>query len=67
MFYETKVTEIYCMADDFCKELAKVQEKYTIGDKNHKHRNKQNRMSNAEIMVVLFLFHSGDFRCFKHY
>ncbi len=21
MFPETKVTEIYCMADDFCKEL----------------------------------------------
>ena len=27
MFSEAKVTEIYCMADDFCKEFAKVQEK----------------------------------------
>ena len=27
MFSEDKVTEIYCMADDFCKEFAKVQEK----------------------------------------
>ena len=27
MFSEVKVTEIYCMADDFCKEFAKVQEK----------------------------------------
>ena len=26
MFSEAKVTEIYCMADDFCKEFAKVQE-----------------------------------------
>ena len=25
MFSEDKVTEIYCMADDFCKEFAKVQ------------------------------------------
>lgn len=25
MFSETKVTEIYCMADDFCKEFAIVQ------------------------------------------
>ena len=24
-------------------------------------------MSNAEIMVILILFHSGGFRCFKHY
>lgn len=27
MFSETKVTEIYCMADDFCKEFAKIQGK----------------------------------------
>ena len=27
MFPESKVTEIYCMADDFCKELTFQQEK----------------------------------------
>ncbi len=26
MFSEPKVTEIYCMADDFCKEFALQQE-----------------------------------------
>ena len=31
------------------------------------HRNKPNRMSDAEMMVILILFHSGGFRCFKHY
>ena len=67
MFSEAKVTEIFCMADDFCKEFAKTQEKYMVEDKNHKHRNKPNRMSDAEIMVILILFHSGGFRCFKHY
>ena len=67
MFLEDKVTEIYCMADDFCKEFAKVQEKYMVKDRNHKHRNKSNRMSDAEIIVILILFHSGGFRCFKHY
>lgn len=67
MFSEAKVTEIFCMADDFCKEFAKTQEKYMVEDKNHKHRNKPNRMSDAEIMVILVLFHSGGFRCFKHY
>ena len=25
MFSEAKVTEIFCMADDFCKEFAKTQ------------------------------------------
>ena len=67
MFSEAKVTEIYCLADDFCKEFALRQKKYMLEDKNRKHRNKPNRMSDAEIVVILILFHSGSFRCFKHY
>ena len=67
MFPESKVTEIYCMADDFCKEFTLQQEKYMIKDMKTMHRNKPNRMSDAEIMVILILFHSGGFRCFKHY
>jgi hypothetical protein len=67
MFSEAKVTEIYCIADDFCKEFAFQQEKYMVEDKTYKHRNKPNRMNDAEIMVILILFHSGGFRCFKHY
>ena len=34
MLSETKVTEIYCMADDFCKEIAQFQEKYMVEDKD---------------------------------
>lgn len=69
MFSEAKVTEIYCLADDFCKEFALQQEKYMIEDKSpvHKHCNRPNRINNAEIMVILIQFHSGGFRCFKHY
>ena len=67
MFPESKVTEIYCMADDFCKEFTFQQEKYMIKDKKTNHRNNPNRMSDAEIMVILILFQSGGFLCFKHY
>lgn len=67
MFPNFKVTEIYCIVDDFCKEFTLQQEKYMIEDKETKYRNKPNRMSDAEIMVILILFHSGGFRCFKHY
>lgn len=38
MFSEGKVMEIYYMADGFCKEFAKVQEKYMVKDKSFKHR-----------------------------
>lgn len=34
MFSEAKVTEIYCLADDFCKEFAMQQEKYMIEEKS---------------------------------
>lgn len=69
MFTESKITEIYCLADDFCKEFTKQQTKYMLEDQveGHTHRNKPNRMSDSEIMVILILFHSGGFRCFKHY
>ncbi len=33
MFSESKVTEIYCMADDFCKEFTLQQEKYMVEDR----------------------------------
>ncbi len=49
MFPEFKVTEIYCIADDFCKEFTLQQAKYMIEDKKTKHRNKPSRMSDAEI------------------
>lgn len=67
MFPESKVTEIYCMANDFCQGIYIAQEKYMIEDKKTRHRNNLNHMSGAEIMVILILFHSSDFRCFKHY
>lgn len=67
MFSKAKITKIYFMADDFCKEFTLQQKKYMVEDKAYKHRNKPNRMNDAEIMVILILLHSGEFRCFKHY
>lgn len=67
MYSESKVTEIYCIADDFCKEFTLQQKKYMFEDKAYKHRNKPHRMNDAEIMVILILFHSGGFKCLKHY
>ena len=48
MLPRAKVTEIYCMANGFCKEFVSQQEKYIVEDKKHKHRNKPNHMSDAE-------------------
>lgn len=50
MFSESKITEIYCLSDDFCREFVLQQGKYMVEDKKQKHHNKPNRMSGAEIM-----------------
>ncbi len=57
MFTESKITGIYCMADDFCKKFASLQAKFMLEDKKTKHRNKPSRMNDAGIMVILILFH----------
>ena len=69
MFSEDKVTEIFYLADEFCKFFDVQQEKSMLEcpKDGKKHRRKPNRLSDAEIIVILIHFHSGGFRCFKHY
>lgn len=58
------------MADEYSKKFTKVRQKYSLeGERNdgRRRRNKPNRMSDAEIMVILILFHTGGFRCFKYF
>ena len=67
MIPENKVTEIFVMADDFCKFFDQMMEKYSIPDKNKRKYYRDGTMSKAEIMVILILFHSSGYRCLKHF
>ena len=70
MITEDKVIEIFYMADEYSREFSKVRQKYSLDEgrnEGKRRRNKPNRMSDAEIMVILILFHTGGFRCFKHF
>ena len=63
-----KVTEIFCIADDFCKELKKSGTNYRLeASDGKKHRNRSCLMSDSEIITILICFHLGQFRNFKHY
>ena len=55
MFSEAKVTEIYCLADDFCKEFAKYQENQIFPNSpmNGKHCNNLIRMCEAATQTFL--------------
>lgn len=70
MFTDTKVTGIYCLADDFCKFFDSLLERYSLEDISSKKKRKYHRdpkMSKAEIMLILIMFHASGYRCLKHY
>ena len=68
----SKVTEIYCIADDFCKEYHLELNKTSLSPSSSstdspKYRKRKGRMSDAEMITILILFHSNTFRNFKHF
>lgn len=68
MLTDDKITEIFCICDDFCKEFDKEIEKNSIkATDGRKHRHRKGLMSDAEIMTILICFHFNTFRNFKHY
>lgn len=63
-----KVTEIFCIADDFCKELEKEFAKKVLPDSdNAPKRHRKRMMSDAEVITILICFHFNSYRNFKHY
>ena len=66
MLSTDKITEIYCMADDFCKIFDETVKRHSVSD-GKKHRNKPNRLSDAEVITILILFHMEGYRCLKHF
>lgn len=64
-----KVTEIFCLADEFCKEYSQIiqENKVLPHPEGKKSRNRKHNMSDSEIMTILMLYHFGSFKCFKHF
>ena len=67
MFTEDKVTEIFCMADDFCRFFDAMMEKYTLRDPKKRKYHRDGTLSKAEVMVIIILFHNSGYRCLKHF
>lgn len=64
-----KVMEIFCLADDFCKEYSeeiKSHKKLPNPD-GIKSRNRKHEMCDSEIITILMLYHFGSFKNFKHF
>jgi hypothetical protein len=68
MISKDKVTEIFCIIDDFCKEYdAEIEKNSLKAPDGRKHRRRKGLMSDAEVMSILVYFHFNTFRNFKHY
>ena len=64
MITEDKVTEIFCMADDFCKFFDAMTAKYTLKPTGKRKYYRNSTMSKAEVMLIMILFHDSGYRCF---
>lgn len=67
MITEDKVTEIFCIADDFCKFFDAMMIKYTLKSNKKRKYHRKGTMSKAEIMLIMILFHDSGYRCLKHF
>ena len=67
MITENKVTETFCIADDFCKFLDAMAAKYTLKPIGKRKYHRNSTMSKAEVMLIMILFHNSGYRCFKHF
>ena len=68
MITESKVTEIFGIADDFCKEFEVEMAKNVLpSSPSASKRRRKRMMSDAEVITILICFHFNTYRNFKHY
>ena len=67
MITESKVIELFCMADDFCKFFDAMMTKYTLKPVTKRKYHRVSTLSKAEIMLIMILFHDLGYRCLKHF
>ena len=59
----SKVTEIFCLVDEFCQEFDATTRPFLLG----KPSKRPPVMSQSEVITICLLFHLSGFRCFKHF
>ena len=64
MFTDNKVTEIFFMADEFCKFFDAMMAKYIISNPRKRKYYRENTMFKAEVMLIIILFHDSTIELF---
>ena len=63
MYCYTKITDLFCVIDEFCKEYDQIVDKALLGNPSKR----PVTLSKSEVITIMVLFHLGGFRCFKHF
>lgn len=58
-----KVTDIFCLVDEFCNNFDNSTKGFILG----KPSKRPAIMSKSEVITITILFHLSGFRCFKHF
>ena len=64
---EDKVTELFFIADEFCKFFDWMMARYTLKNAGKRPYHRETTLSKAEIMLIIILFHDSGYRCLKHF
>lgn len=68
MITEDKITEIFCIIDDFCKEFYSTIDTHSIVEDSAKKRRKRaSVLSDSEVITIMVYFHACNARCLKHF
>lgn len=70
MITNDKITEIFCMVDDFCiiyDRFIKVNGLAPKRDKKKRKYHRDSKMSDAEVITIMILFHLSNHKCLKHF
>jgi len=63
MIIYSKITEIFCIVDEFCKEYDTVVDKALLGNSPKR----PPIMSKSEVITLMIIFQLSGFRTFKHF
>jgi len=58
-----KITEIYSLVDEFCKNFEEQTAPFLLGNKSKR----PPKMTTSEVITITLLFHLSGFRTFKHF
>ena len=65
-----KITEIFCMADDFCRvydRFINANGLAPVRDRSKRKYYRDGKLSDAEVITIMILFHLSGYKCLKHF